>query len=167
MKEAFGNIWDHAHEFDAVVITTNGFVKSNGEAVMGRGIALEAKNRYPWLAGNLGNALRGNGNNVYRFDVEPHFIRDSSDFDFSLFTFPVKPVFGPNGEPGWMVRADPELITKSAMQLIELIDGYGIKTNYRVVMPRAGCGNGGLRWENIKPLLDPILDDRFTVMERA
>jgi hypothetical protein len=163
MIERFGNIWDYIDEFDGVVITTNGFYKSNGEAVMGRGIALEARNRYPWLAGNLGTALRTKGNHVFRFDIEPNFNRDSP-YNFSLYTFPVKPQYGPNGEMGWQAKAEIELIERSAWEMRTEIDG---KPDYRVIMCRPGCGNGGLRWEDVKPVLDPILDDRFTVMERA
>jgi hypothetical protein len=36
----------------------------------------------------------------------------------------------------------------------------------RVVLPRAGCGNGGLNWEMaVRPVLADILDDRFIALE--
>jgi len=101
MIEAFGNIWDHIDEYDAIVITTNGFVKNNGEAVMGRGIALEAKERYPELPRWLGTALTIKGNRLHRFTVR----RDNGTI-FYIITMPVKPQFGPRGEPGWRAKAD-------------------------------------------------------------
>jgi hypothetical protein len=166
MIEAYGDIWDHAEEYDAIVITTNGFVKKNGEAVMGKGIALEAKNRYPWLARNLGTNLNMFGNRVYRFDVIPNFVREKK-YDFSLFTLPVKPTYGPNGEPGWRAKADLQLINLSVHALVQAIDNnYSYREDYKVLMPRPGCGNGGLKWDDVRPVLEPILDDRFTVMER-
>ena len=45
MKEVTGNIWDYPA--DIVCITTNGSTTRNGSAVMGKGIALQAKERYP------------------------------------------------------------------------------------------------------------------------
>ena len=36
----------------------------------------------------------------------------------------------------------------------------------KVYMARPGCGNGQLKWEDVKPLIAPILDDRFIVVER-
>lgn len=32
MLEIYGNIWDLEENYDAIVITTNGFVKINGDA---------------------------------------------------------------------------------------------------------------------------------------
>ncbi len=36
----------------------------------------------------------------------------------------------------------------------------------KVYLVRPGCGNGQLKWEDVKPLIAPILDDRFIVVER-
>jgi len=163
MKEAYGNIWDHQADYDAIVITTNGYVKKSGEAVMGRGIALEAANLFPWLRRNLGTNLTMFGNRVYRYDIIPDFVREKK-YNFSLFTFPVKPEYGPNGEPGWKAKADIKLIELSTRALILAIDKDYYKEDYKVLMPRPGCGNGHLKWENVKPIIEPLLDDRFTVM---
>lgn len=45
MKEARGNMLDM--DCDALIITTNGFTKTNGEAVMGRGIAKQIADLMP------------------------------------------------------------------------------------------------------------------------
>ncbi len=45
MIEEFGDIWEIPG--DARVITTNGVVRKDGACVMGRGVALQAKMRYP------------------------------------------------------------------------------------------------------------------------
>lgn len=162
MKEAFGDIWELSqYNYDAIVITTNGFVKKNGEAVMGRGIALEARERYPSLPANLGKWITENGNIPGITYIEPNV----SVFDvwrpYRLITFPVKPVFGPRGEPGWRAKADIDLIRESAHGVVKLVDAADLGS---IIMPRPGCGNGGLKWEDVKPVIEPILDDRFTVV---
>ena len=57
MKYAVGNIMQMIDKVSAIVITTNGFTKSNGEAVMGRGIAEQFKNAYPELPRVLGSKI--------------------------------------------------------------------------------------------------------------
>jgi len=158
--EAYGNIWDHIDDYDAVIITTNGFVKKNGEAVMGRGIALEAKERWPWLPQSLGIWLQTAGNipGIFTTLDEPEI----QDFPYIL-TMPVKPRIGPKGEPGWKAKADLVLIGHSLRYLQIIAEDYEFK---KIIMPRPGCGNGGLKWEDVKPVIKPYLDDRFTVMER-
>lgn len=161
MIEAYGNIWDHYKEYDALVITTNGFVKKNGEAVMGRGIALEAKKRFPWLPKSLGAYLMEFGNHVNYFGADyDHY----TGWSLSIITFPVKPEFGPNGIPGWKAKADIKLIEQSLIELKKLVAYMRWE---KILMPRPGCGNGGLEWGQVKPTLEHILDDRYTIMERA
>lgn len=160
MKEAEGNIWDHQSAYDAIVITTNGFVKKNGEAVMGKGIALEATQRYPSFPKLLGEHLQQYGNIVglfefWDFETGPKLA--------NIFTMPVKPEYGPMGRPGWQAKADIHLILFSLGMLVRLADEKNSQFR-KILMPRPGCGNGGLKWEFVKPVIEPYLDDRFTVM---
>lgn len=144
MKESYGNLWEL--EADAICITTNGAVKRNGCAVMGRGCALEAKNKFPGLDYHLGNLLKSYGNVLFNMGL----IEKNGPL---LLTFPVK--------HHWREKADINLIKKSAQQLMEAIDNLGL-TN--VLLPRPGCGNGQLSWEKVKPIIESILDDRVTVI---
>lgn len=166
MLETYGNIWDLAKDYEAVVITTNGFVKKNGEAVMGRGIAKEVVERFPDFPEALGNMITKFGNNVFGFKFD-------NDPDHWYVTMPVKPIVGPNGEPGWRAKAQLDIIESSAHQIAGSGDFYGVLRNIeenekrtitKVLMPRPGCGNGKLTWEEVKPIIEPILDDRFTVV---
>lgn len=142
MKEATGNIWDH---FGAAIIaiTTNGDVRSDGAAVMGAGFALEAKRHFPGLALKLGRLIREHGNNVY-------------DLDHGLVSFPTK--------RHWWEKSDLSLIRRSCYQLVELADRHGWTA---IVLPRPGCGRGGLLWEEVFPAIPGILDDRFTLMKKG
>lgn len=142
MKEVTGNLW--TYPADVRVITTNGTVKKNGECVMGRGCAAEAKQRWPDVPKMLGAHLEARGNIPMRFP---------DNLGLVLLSLPVK--------HQWYEKADPKLIEVSAKILAAWADLHKWET---LVLPRPGCGNGGLRWENVKPVLEPILDDRFHVI---
>jgi hypothetical protein len=148
MLEIKGNLWQT--QADARCITTNGFVKQNGECVMGRGCAKEARDMHPGLARQLGTLITQYGNIV-------HDLSEFAPFNM-LYSFPVK--------HAWNQLADPALIALSAEQLLAVVgklnaQGIALKT---ILIPRPGCGNGGLKWEKVKPILSPILDDRFHII---
>lgn len=148
MREDTGNLW--TYPADAIVITTNGFVKNNGEAVMGRGCAREAAIKWPYFPRALGNAIKEQGNIVFSWGLQEVNEENEQTNLIELITMPVK--------HHWREKADIELIKESAKELVEIVDLWGFKT---VVMPRPGCGNGQLLWEDVKPILEKILDDRF------
>ncbi len=143
MVEIRGNLWTFHMEGDWVAITTNGDVRGDGHAVMGRGVAWEATVRFPKIAYHLGKLLKREGNFVHCFNT------------LQLFTFPVK--------HHWKERADLELILDSAQQLVDYVDDKCID---QVYMVRPGCGNGKLDWSFVKPRIEPLLDDRFVIVER-
>ena len=147
MIEITGNLW--TFEADVRVITTNGTVKKNGECVMGRGCALEAKLRWPRFPAYLGQQLTECGNVVLDCGGWP-------GEDARIVTFPVK--------HHWHERADLDLIRRSALDLHHLSNLRSSVGWDTIVMPRPGCGNGGLRWEDVCPVIAPILDDRFHVI---
>ena len=137
----------------AICITTNGSIKAIGEAVMGRGTAAQARDRFIGLAWTLGKAMQNDGNKVRI--LKP-----------GLIAFPVKPVFGvSNGQnvvrsqqhryirgatvPGWAMKASLEIIERSLDELTEL---RGEHRWTRVYLPRPGCGAGELDWEIVRPL---------------
>ena len=141
MLEVKGDLW--TYPADAKCITTNGITNRYGEAVMGRGVASQAKNRYPNFAAEFGRALRQGGNQVYYWPSA------------ALFTFPVK--------HHWGERADVELIITSCRQLIYLLD---IHTEMQcVLLPKPGCGNGGLLWWDVQLIIELLLDDRVVIID--
>ncbi len=165
MIEIIGDLFKQ--KADVLCITTNGFVKSNGECVMGMGCAKKAKEINPRVPKLLGDAIRNYGN------IVNHIITGK----VALYSFPVKPVRNdclPDksnivshmkdkvraGESvaGWACQAKASIIKQSAIELVALADEHGWT---KVVIPRPGCGAGELNWREIKPILDEILDDRF------
>lgn len=166
MKLAYGNMLHM--ECDALVITTNGFVKNNGDAVMGRGIAKQVADVLPQIPSLLGTLIKRNGNGVQRL---------INHNGMALISAPVKPAYvifdGTNvvehaayrfriGDrvPGFWAKAIPERIVASCHELVNLANNTGWQT---ILCPRFGCGAGELNWEDIEPLVSPILDDRFIV----
>jgi hypothetical protein len=129
---------------DARCITTNGTIKTDGRAVMGRGVALQACGRYLGLRKIQGRALTEFGNVPTILALGPP----------ALVSFPVKHV--------WSDWADLELIDQSARLLVALTEREGWA---QIVLPRPGCNNGRRNWtKDVEPILRPLLDDRFTVV---
>ncbi len=130
--EVFGDLW----EFDGIIaITTNGFVKRDRTCVMGRGCAKQAAARFPELPCKLASRISAEGNHVFNFP------------EYGLITFPVK--------HNWWEAADLNLIGRSARELLKIIEVK--KTIEAIYLPRPGCGNGKLKWEDVKKILSPIL----------
>lgn len=132
------DIW--SGEIDTICITTNGDVRRDGAAVMGRGVALQAKQRLPGIEYKLGDHIRSHGNHVCCIG--------------SLIFFPVK--------HHWKNKANLQLIKRSAEELVALLKiSTFIDT---VALPRPGCGNGGLDWKDVKEIIAPILPDCVVVV---
>ena len=163
-----GNIF--AEECDAVCITTNGFVKNNGECVMGKGCAKAAAQQVQGLPAMLGQAIRANGNitqviweqnnvKLVAFPVKPKYLRferDDQIVSHMQGKFPVGSMV-----PGWACKATMAQIMTSADALVVMADQFGWS---KVVLPRPGCGAGELDWPRVESRLQDVLDDRFVCM---
>jgi len=145
VKEVSGNIWSYHGKGYRIVVTTNGTIKGDGSCVMGRGIALQARKKFPYLPQELGSLIEDWGNRVHRLD------------QYRLISFPVK--------HNWWEKADLELIEESTKQL-KVATGFasGLQSE-SIYMVRPGCRNGGLDWKDVKPILEKYLDDRFVVVQ--
>lgn len=140
--ELTANLWDM--EGNWLVITTNGDVNRRGEAVMGRGVAAQAKFKFPHLAWMLAEGMKQEGNHVMAWQP------------FHIITFPVK--------HHWHEQADLDLIGRSCEELVNQVTMTPLEPP--IFMVRPGCGNGGLDWAEVKYVCDGWLDDRFFVVER-
>lgn len=143
VQELSGNIWEYHNQGYVIAITTNGKIARNGNNVMARGTAKQAAERFPALPKVLGEKISAHGNHV-------HELTDR------LVSFPVE-------HTPWEVP-DLRLIEQSSRELRKLVDQRGWQ---KVIVPRPGCGGGGLSWGEVRPLLAPYFDERFRVIKAA
>jgi hypothetical protein len=146
MIEAVGDLWTWPADWR--VIPTNGVVKASGELVMGAGLAKQAALRYPELPRWMGDVTRRRGAVTAFYDPG------------RLILLPTK--------YHWKDPASLSLILLGASwmkQSLSAIVNGAPPPPCRVVLPRLGCGLGGLSWERqVKPVLEKVLDDRFVVL---
>lgn len=157
MKFEICDIWDKYDEGYNICITTNGYVKENGFAVCGKGVALQAVKRIPGFARLLGKSIYKGGNVVIRicdkivsFPVKPkegicNTKRSNVVAHQALNFYPGQTV------PGWAMKASIELIEQS-LHALHLYAGMGFFSE--IYLPRPGCGAGDLRWWQVKPILE-------------
>jgi hypothetical protein len=140
VKEQVDNLWDIYDAGNWIGVTTNGVVKSDGSAVMGKGIALDAAKRFPNLPKQLAFKLKESGNHVFFF------------LQYRIVTIPTK--------DDWKENSKIELIKQSCQELRMFSAG-------KLYLPPLGCGNGGLLWNDVRAVIAPILDqDWFVVVHR-
>lgn len=147
MKIIRGDIWK-CHATGAWVgIPTNGYIKNNGNLVMGRGLALQASERFPELPAQLGAHVNANGNTVCMFPK------------LGIFTFPTK--------HNWIEPADMNLIESSAQQLADYFaEGYNLGADLPMIaLPKVGCGNGELPWKEVEPIIRAYLGEIVTIVD--
>jgi O-acetyl-ADP-ribose deacetylase (regulator of RNase III) len=118
---------------DAIVNTVNCV------GVMGKGIALQFKNKWPGNFERYQAACRAGEvrpGKMHVFDAgayaQPHYI----------INFPTK--------DHWRGDSKISFIEDGLRDLVEQVRRLGIKS---IAIPPLGCGNGGLNWEDIKPLI--------------
>lgn len=141
-----GDLWEHfGQSGHRIAISTNGYVKRNGEAVMGRGCAREATLLLPRIALALGRHIKTNGNVPGRIQVPNSKTWDS----YLLIVLPVK--------HDWWEKASLELVQNSTNWLKVEASQYP-DTIYHV--PRLGCGSGRLDWATmVKPIMKALPDN--------
>lgn len=134
MFEECGDLW--ALPADYRCITTNGALRRNGYAVMGKGVALEARMKFHDLEAILGSLIHKYGNHVFHLG-------------YGLISFPTK--------YHWKHDSDISLIKRSASELVLLLKNDSAT---RVLLTRPGCGNGNLQWKDVKNAISDILTDK-------
>lgn len=165
MKEKKADLFEAIYddEVDAICITTNGQYTSDGRAAMGGGCAGVCAKRWPETSYRLGTCLKNFMTNepfvIGALDKDGQYIEPKlkmikeRKFKCLIFSFPTIDLL--------MDGARLDLIKRSAASLKTLVDRFELKG---VVIGRPGVGIGGLTWGDVKPELEKILDDRFTIV---
>lgn len=165
MKERKTDLFETIYEddVDAICITTNGQYSIQGIAAMGGGCAGVCARRWPATAQRLGKMLKTFGMNIPfvigALDENGNYLEPTRDgirnkeFKCLIFSYPTinNLIHGSN----------LQLIKQSATMLKDYVDQFGLKN---VMVPRPGVGIGGLSWAEVKPEIENILDDRFTIV---
>ena len=154
MKEVYGDIWDY--KADYLLITTNGDINRYGFAVMGRGVAKQASEIDFHIKSILAEKLKLYGNHVCYLKIySTEETYTTGKGCIAWVSFPVK--------HHWHEKADLDLIKRSAQELTIIIDSESLRDKI-FVLPRPGCGNGSLKWEDVKPVIENILPDNVHVI---
>lgn len=123
-----GNLFDSGA--DAIVVTVNCV------GIMGKGIALEAKNRYPELFEQYVAICNAGGMQLGRPVFFPQLLPPS------VVLFPTK--------DHWRSFSKLSDIEAGLDYLVDHHRGWGITS---IAVPPLGCGNGGLEWAVVGPAL--------------
>lgn len=145
-------MWEARQPQDYLCITTCGTLRKDDCLVMGRGIALEASKKYPWLQAALGEAVKRNGLQVEVF-TKPR-----------LIAFPVKYQFYEHADLSLIEHSTKQLLTK--VERLQLFSNPA-NNNIRILLGRPGCGNGKLDWLQVQPIMRQYLvDNRFVIFSK-
>ena len=129
-----------ASQAEAIVNTVNCV------GVMGKGVALQFKNRWPENFKAYKAACARNEvipGKMFVYDNGDMF--NSSNFRY-LINFPTK--------KHWRSKSKIEFIENGLSDFVSVLKYYDIKS---VSLPPLGCGNGGLDWNNVRPLIESAL----------
>jgi O-acetyl-ADP-ribose deacetylase (regulator of RNase III) len=130
-------------DVDALVNTVNTV------GVMGKGLALRFKERYP------------DNYEFYKQQCEQGAVRIGK-----VLVYPTNQLTPPRyiinfpTKKHWRGRSKLEYIQQGLQDLVEQVRALGIRS---IAVPALGCGNGGLNWDDVRPLIEqafqPLADE--------
>ncbi|MEP0868602.1 macro domain-containing protein [Trichocoleus desertorum AS-A10] len=112
----------------------------NCEGYMGKGIAYQFKLRFPK---NNSEYIKACKSGELRIGKIHYYCEDNK----LILNFPTK--------NKWREKSKHEYIHQGLSELIDLIDSLSIKS---IAIPPLGCGNGGLNWSDIRPVILEYLE---------
>ena len=115
----------------------------NTRGIMGKGIALMFKKRFP---GNFRACARACEQGEVRIGKMFVTRRDDIPGPKWIVNFPTK--------THWRVKTRTEWIDAGLADLVEVVRDLGIRS---IAIPALGCGNGGLDWRDVRPRVEAAL----------
>jgi O-acetyl-ADP-ribose deacetylase (regulator of RNase III) len=117
----------------------------NTEGVMGKGIALHFKERFPENYAAYRAACKNGSVQVGAMFVTEVFELDGPKW---IINFPTK--------TSWRKPSELSYIRDGLQALVGVIHELGIRS---IAVPPLGCGNGGLDWNIVKPMIEAALGE--------
>ena len=154
MRYKYGNMIDKLGKIDNFIITTNSYIKTTNELVMGRGIALQIKQIIPTIPKKAGKLIKHMSSyglcRLGRISYDD-YLQNGVDLTKSkILLFQVKKHFKD--------KADISLIKKATNLLIIEANNY---PNEEFHLNFPGIGYGGLRIEAVEPIILTLPDNVF------
>jgi O-acetyl-ADP-ribose deacetylase (regulator of RNase III) len=134
--EGHGNLLDA--DVDALVNAVNTV------GVMGKGIALQFKQVYPDMFKVYERAAKNGDVQLGKMHVYPTNALSGPRY---IINFPTK--------QHWQDRSYLGDIRNGLTDLLQVVKSLGIES---VAIPPLGCGNGGLDWRDVEPLIASIFE---------
>lgn len=135
------DVWDYWSFGHYVVIPTNIILRSDGTATMGGGLALAAARKFPALPGLYGAAIAAG--------------------KFYYINRKMRVICAPS-KPDYRVLSTLDDIRN----VVTTLSNIPATITAKVVVPAIGCGLGGLSWNDVSLLMQPLRDNpRFVVLD--
>ncbi|WP_083550088.1 type II toxin-antitoxin system antitoxin DNA ADP-ribosyl glycohydrolase DarG [Chitinophaga jiangningensis] len=115
----------------------------NTDGVMGKGIALQFKQRFPENFKAYAAACKRNEVVIGKMFV---FHEETTTGEVIIINFPTKKT--------WRRKSEYSFIEAGLPALVDIIKQENISS---IAIPPLGCGNGGLQWEQVKPMIEKYL----------
>jgi len=115
----------------------------NTVGVMGKGIALQFKERFPINFKIYAAECKKGEMKVGKMLVVKE---NTLNGEIIIINFPTK--------TEWFKKSQYDYIEEGLKDLARVIEEYKIQS---IAIPPLGCGNGGLKWDKVKPLMDKYL----------
>jgi hypothetical protein len=135
-----GQMWNAYYKSDAFCITTNSYIRNDGNLVMGRGIARTARDVIDGIDKKFGNRIRNRCGHLGTYGLLPADPKSSR-----MVAFQVKTHFKNS--------ADTDLIQQSAEKLRTVAIQ---NSNRRFDLNYPGIGAGRLNLKKVKPIVSEL-----------
>lgn len=137
----------------------------NCVGVMGKGVALEFKKRYPYcvplyIKACKKGTLRPGGVLYVEHAVQGSLLGDGTSQNSALAYRPDIIHFATKRH--WRGKSKIQWIDRGLRRLRDECVKRQIET---LAMPPIGCGSGGLSWDDVRQLIEKYLDDTNTTIE--
>ena len=154
MLVATGNLWRY-HRTHWIVVPTNvGWKLSDGCNIMGKGVALDARRRFPELPIWYADACK----------TRPRTMKMVLYMPGRLILLPTKRF---NEKEPWLSWQSPSEFDYVESQVAYMAQQNDLAWNLNIAMPMVGCGCGGLDAAQVEKMIGRYCkDDRYVLVRQ-